>query len=152
LAISAQLAFLQTVGVGMVAKQGLTTRLFSTITSVALIAAAILVAITSAFTYRASGALSQAWSEYNTGAAAKTIALSELREAIGYAGMIHQFKNFIIRGDLQRLSVPRTPSTPTRLRLILAMSPPAAARWWRRPSPRWRGSTNPRARSRRSSA
>jgi methyl-accepting chemotaxis protein len=87
----------------MVGRKGLTIRLFAAITSVALIAAAILVAITSSFTYQNSGALSQAWIEYNAGAAAKTVALSELREALGYGGMIHHFKNFIIRGDLQKL-------------------------------------------------
>ena len=84
-------------------RKGLTIRLFAAITSAALIAAAIAVAITSAFTYRSSGALSRAWIEYNAGAAAKTVALSELREAVGYGGMIHQFKNFIIRRDPQRL-------------------------------------------------
>ena len=84
-------------------RKGLTIRLFAAITSVALIAAALIVAVTSAFTYRNSGALSQAWLDYNAGAAAKTVVLSELREAVGYGGMIHQFKNFIIRRDPQRL-------------------------------------------------
>jgi methyl-accepting chemotaxis protein len=86
-----------------VGRKGLTIRLFAAITSVALIAAAIVVATTNAFTYWNSGALSQAWIEYNAGAAAKTVVLSELRESVGYGGMIHQFKNFIIRRDPQRL-------------------------------------------------
>jgi methyl-accepting chemotaxis protein len=92
----------------MLGRRGLTIRLFAAIASVALIAAAIAVAITSALSYRNSGALSQAWLEYNAGAAAKTVALSELRQAVGYGGMIHRFKNFIIRSDLQQLSGART--------------------------------------------
>ncbi len=38
------------------------------------------------------------WVRYNTITVQKTVLLEQLRDAIGYGGLIHNFKNFVIRG------------------------------------------------------
>jgi signal transduction histidine kinase len=43
------------------------------------------------------------WRQFDTGAAAKGQVLHDLRGAIGYGGMIHDFKNFVLRRDRPRI-------------------------------------------------
>ncbi|MDW3221744.1 MAG: PAS domain S-box protein [Paracoccaceae bacterium] len=41
----------------------------------------------------------QSWLEYSEGAERKGILLSEVRELLGYGGVIHNYKNFVLRQD-----------------------------------------------------
>ena len=50
--------------------------------------------------------LGRTWEAHDTGAAAKMAILAKLHNALGYGGMIHQFKNYLLRGDpMQFLTV-----------------------------------------------
>ena len=40
-----------------------------------------------------------AWDSYNNGSAKKTRIISDLRDAFGFGGLIHDFKNTVIRRD-----------------------------------------------------
>jgi methyl-accepting chemotaxis protein len=44
-----------------------------------------------------------AWDAFDTGAARKTRIMSDIRDAIGYGGLIHDFKNTVIRRDASYL-------------------------------------------------
>jgi methyl-accepting chemotaxis protein len=44
-----------------------------------------------------------AWDAYDTGAARRTRILSDLKDVIGYGGLVHNFKNAVIRRDPQYL-------------------------------------------------
>ena len=52
--------------------------------------------------------VSQIWEDYNAGPAAKTMVLAELRDALGYGGVVHQFQTFILRKDFNRLPLIRS--------------------------------------------
>lgn len=45
----------------------------------------------------------QSWTDYNTGPAVKAVHLRHLQGAIGYGGVVHDFKNYILRRDRPRL-------------------------------------------------
>lgn len=45
----------------------------------------------------------QTWNDFESGPATKYVYLNQLRGAIGYGGMIHDFKNYILRRDRPRL-------------------------------------------------
>ncbi len=47
--------------------------------------------------------LNETWRNYDEGPASKTAVLAELRDAIGYGGVIHQFKNYVLRQDSPRV-------------------------------------------------
>ena len=47
--------------------------------------------------------ISETWHTYEGGAAAKDDALSDLRDAIGYGGVIHELKNYVLRQDRPRI-------------------------------------------------
>ncbi len=53
--------------------------------------------------YSQSKEVEDTWDQFNNGPAQKSALLSDLRGAIGYGGLIHQFKNFILRQDRPRL-------------------------------------------------
>ena len=61
--------------------------------SALLALAVVAVAATSFLTVRGVGELSETWRNFESGPARKTAYLLELNSAIGYGGMIHQFKN-----------------------------------------------------------
>ncbi len=42
--------------------------------------------------------LGETWNSYAEGPAAKAVILGELRDTIGYGGIVHQFKDFVLRG------------------------------------------------------
>ena len=62
-----------------------------------------MVAATSAFTLREAQRMGVTWRSFDEGPASKAVALSRLRDALGYGGTIHQFKNFVIRKDRRRI-------------------------------------------------
>lgn len=47
--------------------------------------------------------LDKTWNEFDKGPATKTAVLANLRDAIGYGGVIHQFKNYVLRQDAPRI-------------------------------------------------
>ena len=63
----------------------------------------VTVVVTSTFTIQEVGGLEEKWREFDTGAAAKMAFLSDLRDAVGFGGMIHQFKNYVLRMDRRRI-------------------------------------------------
>ena len=48
--------------------------------------------------------IDRTWHDYERGVAAKTEILSDIRDAIGYGGAIHEFKNFVLRQDRLRIA------------------------------------------------
>lgn len=48
------------------------------------------------------------WIEFEEGAGTKVVLLQRLNAALGYGGMIHQFKNYILRKDARRVDVVRS--------------------------------------------
>ncbi len=68
-----------------------------------LVIVTAVVLISSFITYKNAEKLGSTWSEFESGPAAKTAILGEIRDAIGYGGAIHQFKNFILRQDRPRI-------------------------------------------------
>jgi methyl-accepting chemotaxis protein len=70
--------------------------------AVMLIAGAV-VAAASLSTIAEVNATRDAWSEFDTGPARKTAILSDLRGAIGFGGLIHEFKNAVLRREKENL-------------------------------------------------
>ncbi|MEE9597017.1 MAG: PAS domain S-box protein, partial [Acidiferrobacterales bacterium] len=64
-----------------------------------LISAGLGVGVVSLITVDKVGRASDAWEAFDKGAATKAVILSDLRGALGYGGMIHHFKNFVLRKD-----------------------------------------------------
>lgn len=48
--------------------------------------------------------LGQVWTTFETGAAQKSEHILELEQALGYGGMIHHFKNYVLRKDQDRIT------------------------------------------------
>ena len=74
-----------------------------TIIAVLLTVTGIIVVATSTVTIKEVSGIEDTWRDYDTVAAAKMAYLSDLRDAIGYGGMIHQFKNYVLRMDRPRI-------------------------------------------------
>ncbi len=71
----------------------------------ALLAIATVVVIASSLTaIRGINEIESYWEEYKSGPAEKAVHLQELNAALGYGGMIHQFKNYILRQDEGRVA------------------------------------------------
>lgn len=73
------------------------------IIAVVLVLIAVGVLAVSVYAIRETRHMAVTWENYNTGPAQKTVALGKLRSALGYTGVIHEFKNYIIRQDRQRI-------------------------------------------------
>jgi len=58
---------------------------------------------TSLYTAKMSEKVERIWSEYEVEVAAKAKHLDEVVAAVGYGGLIHQFKNYVIRMDEPRI-------------------------------------------------
>ncbi|MDH5513073.1 MAG: methyl-accepting chemotaxis protein, partial [Gammaproteobacteria bacterium] len=48
--------------------------------------------------------LGKTWEAFEKGPGSKSDTLGELRGALGYGGLIHEFKNFVLRGETVRIS------------------------------------------------
>lgn len=68
-----------------------------------LLFVAAVMAMTLQLTVREVVGVGQTWEAFDTGAAVKSRILGELRGALGYGGMIHEFKNFVLRRDRQQI-------------------------------------------------
>jgi methyl-accepting chemotaxis protein len=54
--------------------------------------------------YFDSNQLARTWEAFEKGPGSKSDALGELRGSIGYGGLIHEFKNFVLRGEMVRIA------------------------------------------------
>jgi PAS domain S-box-containing protein len=70
--------------------------------ALALVLVMTSVIVTSVITFQQSNKMARAWEDYNTVTAKKGIILSHLRDLLGYDGMIHHYKNFILRKERNR--------------------------------------------------
>ncbi len=67
------------------------------------------VAITSSYLgYRETDLISDTWADFDSGPSQKDAIFHDLHTALGFGGMIHQFKNYVIRQDAPRLEKIRT--------------------------------------------
>lgn len=69
-----------------------------------LIVAAVAVGGVTLRTMDGVGELRQRWHAFSDGAETKVILLQRLNAAVGYGGMIHQFKNYVLRQDADRVA------------------------------------------------
>jgi methyl-accepting chemotaxis protein len=73
-----------------------------------LILAELVTGTASVLTIRATTRVAATWTDFEGRAAAKSDLIADLRQALGYGGMIHQFKNMVLRRDTQRIGLVRT--------------------------------------------
>jgi signal transduction histidine kinase len=83
--------------------QNLKIRTVGTMVSYLLLFVVLAIVAASQLTIRQVDHLGMYWRQFDTGAAAKGQVLHNLRAAIGYGGMIHDFKNFVLRRDHPRI-------------------------------------------------
>ncbi len=69
-----------------------------------MVVAGGIVAYASFSTLREVGDAKTAWIDYDTGAAHKSRIMSDIRDSFGFGGLIHNFKNTVIRRDAADLA------------------------------------------------
>lgn len=79
-------------------------KVFANFLIVVMLIAGAVVAAASLSAIAEVNAARTAWSEFDSGPARKTAILSDLRGTIGYGGLIHDFKNAILRKDFDLLA------------------------------------------------
>ena len=70
---------------------------------VLLVITAGLVVASSFLTMRSVTSITETWVDYEKGPAQKVAILNDMSSALGYGGMIHQLKNFVLRQDRPRI-------------------------------------------------
>jgi methyl-accepting chemotaxis protein len=80
---------------------------FCNVLIAAMIAAGLVVGTASLSTIQEVNKVRAAWDAFDSGPAKKTIFLSDLRDAMGYGGVVHHYKNAILRKDKQALEQAR---------------------------------------------
>jgi len=85
----------------------LSIKRIATILAVSLILAGLVDGTASVLTIRATTRVAATWTDFERRVAAKSDLIANLREALSYGGMIHQFKNMVLRRDLKRIDVVR---------------------------------------------
>jgi methyl-accepting chemotaxis protein len=78
---------------------------FVALLAASLILAGLVAGSASVLTLRATARVGATWDEFEHRAAAKSDLIAGLRQALGYGGMIHQFKNMVLRRDAKRVEV-----------------------------------------------
>ena len=73
-----------------------------------LILAGLVSGTANIMTLRSTTRVAATWTEFEHQAAAKSDLIADLRQALGYGGMIHQFKNMVLRRDSKRVEVVHT--------------------------------------------
>jgi len=68
-----------------------------------MVATALLFAALGSLSYAKTRAGEAAWREFHNSQDRDTLLFSQLLAAMGYGGMVHQFKNYVLRGDDLRL-------------------------------------------------
>lgn len=79
--------------------KNLTIKNLSRIVTAALALIAVILVYSNSISSKKISRIEQAWHNFEDGRSEKAIALSTLYREIGYGGVIHHFKNFILRGD-----------------------------------------------------
>ncbi len=72
------------------------------IASLLTVMGAVIIA-TSISTITEVGTIGENWKKFDKGPASKVAILNQLRGAVGYGGMVHNFKNFVLRMDRPRI-------------------------------------------------
>ena len=85
----------------------LSIKRFIAILALSLILAGFVAVTGSLLTMRAAARVATTWTEFEHRIAAKSDLVTQLRQALGYGGMIHQFKNMVLRRDAQRVAAVR---------------------------------------------
>ena len=62
-----------------------------------------IVAILLSMNYSNSKVLEKDWDLYNNEASKRLILIGDLKSQVGYGGIIHQFKNYVIRGQQKQV-------------------------------------------------
>ncbi len=83
--------------------KGMRIRTISALVAALLLVVGAVVVATSLVTLNELDRISRTWERYENDAATKTAILNDLHGALGFGGMIHQFKNFVLRKDRLRL-------------------------------------------------
>jgi len=78
-------------------------KFLSTVIAGMLVIAAVGAIATSVVSIQGIGNVGETWSEFEHGAAAKSDVLNNLRSAMGFGGVVHQFKNYLLRRDRPRI-------------------------------------------------
>ena len=87
--------------------QNLKIKTVGTIVSGLLLFVVLAIVVASQVIIDDVGHMGATWRQFDNGAAAKGHVLHRLRGALGYGGMIHDFKNFVLRRDRLRSSTIR---------------------------------------------
>jgi methyl-accepting chemotaxis protein len=85
----------------------LSIKRFIAILALSLILAGVVAVTGSVLTMRAAARVATTWTEFEHRIAAKSDLVTQLRQALGYGGMIHQFKNMVLRRDAHRVEAVR---------------------------------------------
>jgi methyl-accepting chemotaxis protein len=85
----------------------LSIKRFIVILALSLILAGVVAVTGSVLTMRAAARVATTWTEFEHRIAAKSDLVTQLRQALGYGGMIHQFKNMVLRRDARRVEAVR---------------------------------------------
>ncbi len=85
----------------------LSIKRFIAILAAGLILVGAVGAMAGILTSRAATRVATTWTEFENHTAAKSDLVAELRQALGYGGMIHNFKNLVLRRDARRLEAVR---------------------------------------------
>jgi methyl-accepting chemotaxis protein len=89
----------------------LSIKRFVAMLAASLILAGVVTGTASVLTLRATTRVAETWTGFEQRVAAKSDLLAKLRQALGYGGMIHQFKNMVLRVDARRVGIVRTKAT-----------------------------------------
>ncbi len=79
-------------------------KLFGAAVGALMVFAVATIAATWFFTAAEEGGIRSTWRSFEQGPAIKAITLNEMRASLGFGGMIHEFKNYVLRMDADRLA------------------------------------------------
>jgi methyl-accepting chemotaxis protein len=85
----------------------LSIKRFIAIIALSLILAGVVAVTGSVLTMRAAARVATTWTEFEHRIAAKSDLVTQLRQTLGYGGMIHQFKNMVLRRDAHKVEAVR---------------------------------------------
>jgi methyl-accepting chemotaxis protein len=77
---------------------------FAPILAVILAVVAALIIATSLYTVQDSRKMGETWEEFNDIPAQKVVILSQVRGLLGYGGIIHHFKDYVLRKERPRIA------------------------------------------------
>lgn len=85
----------------------LSIKRFIAIIALSLVLAGVVAVTGSVTTMRAAARVATTWTEFEHRIAAKSDLVTQLRQTLGYGGMIHQFKNMVLRRDAHKVEAVR---------------------------------------------